>query len=282
MAHHSTIHTRKNHCISKLVRHLKRFAQRGGRAHLPWRKARDPYAILVSEVMLQQTQVGRVIPFYAAFLAKFPDLKALAGAPLEEVLATWQGLGYNRRARALRDAARAAFGRWGGELPQSASELESLPGVGPYTARAVAAFAFERPEIFIETNIRTVFLHYCFTGRRTVRDAELLPLVAEALARSRMRPSIFYAALMDHGAELKHSGLRLNAQSAHYARQPRFEGSRRQLRGKILRALLEAPLPLSALARVCGEKAAAVRAELLRLEKEKLVRRTGAHYALAD
>jgi A/G-specific adenine glycosylase len=133
-----------------------------GRHTLPWRATRDPYRILVSEVMLQQTQVERVIPFYTDFLKKFPSARALARAPLAEVLRAWQGLGYNRRARLLRETARAVTDDHGGRFPTSVEALEKLPGIGPYTARALAAFAHNRGSVFIETNIRTAVMHHYF------------------------------------------------------------------------------------------------------------------------
>src|SRR3989344_7710205 len=127
------------------------------RPHLPWRKTKDPYKILVSEVMLQQTQVDRVIPFYNRFVKKYPTARALARAKLRDVLKEWNGLGYNRRAKFLHEAAKQ-LGK--SDFPKTAEEIENLPGVGHYTARAVAAFAFNKPEVFIETNIRTVFFYH--------------------------------------------------------------------------------------------------------------------------
>ena len=133
-----------------------------GRSDLPWRKTTDPYRILVSEVMLQQTQVERVIPYYTRFLKKFPTVRALAKAPLSQVLIAWQGLGYNRRAKMLHEAAKEVVRGHGGLFPRTALELEKLPGVGPYTAHAVAAFAYNEDGICIETNIRTAVTHHFF------------------------------------------------------------------------------------------------------------------------
>jgi len=202
----------------------------------PWRHTTDPYHILVSEVMLQQTQTSRVAPKYEAFIVRFPDVATLASAPTEAVLGTWQGLGYNRRAVALQAAARVVVEQHGGIMPREREALLALPGVGAYTAAAVRAFAFDLPEAFIETNIRTVFIHEFFPGQERVRDADLLPLVARTVDSD--QPRRWYQALMDYGARLKESS---NAarRSAHHRPQARFEGSRRQARGIILRTLLQ-------------------------------------------
>ncbi len=217
-----------------LVRELKAFYKVSARKHLPWRATRDPYRILVSEVMLQQTQVERVIPYYEHWLKQFPTARVLAMAPLSRVLKAWQGLGYNRRGKYLWEAAIIISKEgWEGKLP----------GVGPYTAAAVQAFAHNRPTVFIETNIRTVFFHHLFHSNilqndRTIPDKDLLPLVEEALRKSKMEPRDFYAALMDYGSHLKRQGVRLNAKSKHYKKQSPFEGSARQKRAAKLRDLL--------------------------------------------
>ncbi|HYF13278.1 MAG TPA: A/G-specific adenine glycosylase [Candidatus Paceibacterota bacterium] len=241
------MHTLDIASIHKLLRDMKGFYRVAGRKELPWRKTRDPYHILVSEIMLQQTQVDRVIPYYKKFVDKFPDVETLAKAPLGQVLTCWSGLGYNRRAKFLHEAAKAIV-KNGGVFPKDAQSIEALPGVGHYTARAIAAFAFNKPEAFVETNIRTVFIHCCIRGRRKldalIADAEILPLVAEALTLSRMKPRDFYSALMDYGAHLKRKGIRLNTRSRHYTKQSKFKGSERELRGMILRTLLEKPATL--------------------------------------
>ncbi len=191
--------------------------------------------------MLQQTQVARVIPKYTAFLKKFPTWKALASAPLSDVLKEWQGLGYNRRAKFLQQTAKIVTEKYKGKFPKQASEIEELPGIGPYTARAVATFAFNSPEIFIETNIRTVFTHHFFNGRgqsSSVHDKEILPLIERELNKSKMEPRDFYAALMDYGSHLKANGIRINNKSKHYTKQSKFEGSLRQKRAAALRVAL--------------------------------------------
>lgn len=251
-----------------------------GRA-MPWRETREPWRILVSEVMLQQTQVDRVRGRYGEFLAAFPDAASLAAAPLERVLAAWQGLGYNRRAVALQRAAGLLVRRHGGRVPDGREALEALPGIGPATAAAIRAFAFDAPVVFIETNIRRVFLHEFFPGRAAVADAELLPVVAAALDRH--RPREWYYALMDYGSWLARQVPNPNRRSRSYTRQSRFEGSDRQARGAMLRALVLAggPLGQAALARAAGcERDRALRL-LGGLEREGFVRRSGARFGIA-
>jgi len=269
---------------------------------LPWRNTSDPYKILVSEVMLQQTQVERVLPFYKNFLKEFPNAKALAKAPLSKVLKAWQGLGYNRRARYLQLSAQAAVKQYKGRFPKKVSALEELPGIGPYTARAVAAFAHNSPEVLIETNIRTVFLYFCYrkppknvlqgkderelysTSKHFsgVSDAEILSLVAEALKKTKLEPREFYAALMDYGAYLKKKGIKLNKQSKHYVKQSKFEGSARQLRGAILRELLKKPQTKAELRKNLSHSAGEVERELERLGKEGMLKKDKRRFGLAD
>jgi A/G-specific adenine glycosylase len=198
-----------------------------------WRKTRDPYHVLVSEVMLQQTQTGRVEEKFREFVAAFPSLTALARARLGDVLRVWQGMGYNRRALYLHQAAQEAVRHCGGTLPRSVEELEKLPGIGPATARSIAAYAFNEPVVFIETNIRTVYIHSFFPGRKNVADVELSPLVEQTLDRK--DPWKWYNALMDYGVMLKAKYGNLSRRSAHYARQSSFRDSDRRVRGEILR-----------------------------------------------
>ncbi len=206
---------------------------------LPWRKTREPYQILLSEVMLQQTQVDRVLQKYERFIEAFPDFPSLAGASLRDILYLWQGLGYNRRAVALKTISETVVLRHNGEIPPRLNDLVALPGIGHATACAVLAFAFNRPVVFIETNIRRVFIHFFFRGRERIRDAEILPLVDETL--DRINPREWYYALMDYGAMLKKQVPNPNKKSAHYQRHPPFEGSSRQLRGRVLKVLLSRP-----------------------------------------
>ena len=216
---------------------------REGRAHnrddLPWRFIDDPYAVLVSEVMLQQTQVKRVLSFWPAFLEAFPDLKALAAADTAEVLRAWQGLGYNRRALALQKCAQVCVADHGGELPATEEKLRALPGIGPATAAGVQAFARNIPGVYLETNVRTVFLHELFPGEVNVPDKRIAPLVAASCSHD--KPREWYYALLDFGAHLKSQVANPSRRSSSYSRQSKFEGSHRQKRSFILKQVLAAP-----------------------------------------
>ncbi len=246
---------------------------------MPWRETRDPYHILVSEIMLQQTQVERVKAKYAEFLAAFPTLAHLANAPLPEVLRTWQGLGYNRRAIALKRCAEEIAGRFDGRFPTGIDDLLSLPGIGPYTARAVAVFAFGGAEPFIETNIRTVFIHFFFHGRDQVADREVMPLVEATLDRG--NPRAWYYALMDYGVMLKQRHPNPGRRSAHHIRQSPFKGSNRELRSRMLRAIMDQPgLTGNALAALLGAETEPIGRNLEALEREGFIKRRGKSYAI--
>ncbi len=201
----------------------------------PWRDTLDPWSILVSEFMLQQTQTSRVLPKYLRWMETWPDPTALAAAPLSEVYAAWSGLGYNSRALRLREAARAVAAMPGGRLPGDENALLALPGVGPYTARAVLAFAWRKPVILVETNIRAAVIFHFFRGREAVRDRELEPVLDAVMDRS--DPRTWYYALMDYGAWLKKREPNPSRASAGYARQGAFRGSAREARGAVLRAV---------------------------------------------
>ncbi|MBI2483798.1 A/G-specific adenine glycosylase [Candidatus Uhrbacteria bacterium] len=207
-----------------------------GRHDLPWRKSRNPYNILVSEVMLQQTQISRVIEKYREFLLAFPSVRALARANARDVLVVWQGLGYNRRALYLQRAAYQIVKEHNGRFPRHVEKLEALPGIGPYTARAVAVFAWNAPEILLETNIRRVMLHFFFRDQDRVSDSQIEPLLQRMLHHK--DPRIWYWALMDYGAGPLKKISNPNRRSKHYIKQTRFEGSRRYVRSKALSFLL--------------------------------------------
>lgn len=205
----------------------------------PWRETRDPYEILVSEIMLQQTQADRVLPKYERFIAAWPSFASLAGATLLEVYSLWQGLGYNRRAKALLEIAKRVERDFGGALPRERDALLDLPMIGPATAAAVRAFAFDRPSAYLETNIRRVFIYFFFDRRPDVKDGELLPLVEASLDPE--EPREWQYALMDYGVFLKNTIPNPNRRSRHYAVQSPFEGSDRQVRGAVLRFLARCP-----------------------------------------
>ena len=211
---------------------------RANRRPMPWRTEPTPYYVLVSELMLQQTQVARVYAKFGSFIRRFPTLQALAAAPLADVLGTWVGLGYNRRAKFLWEAARAITQQHNGELPRTQQELVRLPGVGANTAGAILAYAYNEPTVFIETNIRTVFIHHFFADHAdAVSDNDLRQLVAASLPVE--SPREWYWALMDYGSHLKGTvGGQLQRVKA-YRPQSAFKGSRRQVRGQVVKLLVE-------------------------------------------
>ncbi len=212
---------------------------------LLWRHNPTPYQVFVSEVMLQQTQVSRVLVKYPEWLQEFPGFEVLAAASVAEVVAAWQGMGYNRRALWMRAAAQAVMRDFGGVLPRDPVLLAGLPGIGPNTAGSIVAFAYDQPSVFIETNIRRVFIHEFFADRDDVADAELRLLIEAAVDHE--HPREWYYALMDYGAALAKQVPNPNRRSKHYAVQSRFEGSLRQVRGEVLRRLLAGPRPASEL-----------------------------------
>lgn len=244
---------------------------------LPWRATTDPYHIMVSEVMLQQTQVERVLPKYEAFLARFPTVAALAEASLADVLALWQGLGYNRRGMMLKRAAEEILAQHGGIVPAAPVDLARLPGIGAYTAGAIAAFAFGCPTPFIETNIRSVFIHFFFHDRTDVTDREILPLVELSMDRANIRD--WYNALMDYGVMLKKSLPNPSRRSRQHNRQTPFRGSNREIRGQMLKLLLENPgLSAPALTARSEKNGERVQAVLGTLVSEGLLQECGGGY----
>ena len=209
----------------------------------PWRETTDPYEILVSEIMLQQTQTERVVPKYEEWLHFFPTMEALYKASLSDVLTHWNGLGYNRRGRFLQQACSQIISDFQGVFPTDPDILDSLPGIGPYTARAVTTFSFNKKEVFIETNIRSVYIFFFYMNGGSISpenlplitDKELLNLIEQTLPEENFR--YWYYALMDYGATLKKIVKNPNRKSAHYTKQSKFEGSLRQARGAIIRQL---------------------------------------------
>lgn len=244
---------------------------------LPWRQPEpdgtfDPYKIMVSEVMLQQTQVARVIPKYEAFLAQFPSLQSLSAASLADVIKAWSGLGYNRRAKFLWQAAQAI----GAPFPDTREGLSALPGIGMNTAGAILAYAYNQPVVFVETNIRTVYIHHFFADRTDVHDKELLPFIEKTLDRE--MPREWYWALMDYGVFLKSTVGNMSQNSKHYTKQSTFQGSKRQIRGEVLRQLRDGPLEVSKLhERIPDERLTAV---LQDLASEKLITQNGSNFYL--
>lgn len=209
---------------------------------LPWRFIDDPYLVLSSEVMLQQTQVKRVLTYWHRWIEAFPTIDALAASSTADVLALWQGLGYNRRALALKRAAEICSEHYGGNLPRDMESLRALPGIGPATAAGVCVFAYQTPQVYLETNVRTVFIHHFFNDKVKVSDSEIIPLVQATCDRE--DPRGWYYALLDYGSYLKSVMPNPSRRSASHVRQTPFEGSARQKRAFLLRQVLEAPAGL--------------------------------------
>ncbi|MES2876646.1 MAG: A/G-specific adenine glycosylase [Patescibacteria group bacterium] len=202
---------------------------------MPWREDTRPYYVLVSELMLQQTQVARVIPKFMAFVEAFPDEATLAKASLADVLKLWQGLGYNRRAKFLHESAKRIVNDFDGVFPTEHADILSLPGVGKNTCGAIEAYAFNRPSLFIETNVRTVYIRHFFADDFEVDDKWILEKLTTTIDTE--HPREFYWSLMDYGSWLKANGVRNSARSKHYKKQSPLEGSLRQVRGQIIREL---------------------------------------------
>lgn len=220
------------------------FYQREGRHDLPWRKKRTPYRILVSEIMLQQTQVGRVLYKFNEWMQKFPQLKDLREASFVNVLHLWQGLGYQRRARALHAIAKTQT-----TLPRTFEGLQNLPGIGVYTASAIMAFAYNKySHPVLETNIRTALIFYYYEDtHEKIKDTTLYDIlfrIEKKAQEKKVEARDLYYALMDYGAWLKSQGVSYNEKSAHYHKQTKYKGSLRELRAKALFAIAHSkPLP---------------------------------------
>ncbi|MBN2353741.1 MAG: A/G-specific adenine glycosylase [Spirochaetales bacterium] len=269
----------------KKIENFRRLVWEYYRVHgrdMPWRRTRDPYRVLVSEFMLQQTQVERVKKKYPEFLKLFPNVSALARAPLPAVLSAWQGLGYNRRARNLLLCAREIVRRHGGKVPWTEEALLALPGVGRSTAGAVLAFAYNLPSVFIETNVRAAFIDFFFPEAKKVSDREIIPLVEAALdARN---PREWYFALFDYGVHLKSVKPGVGERSAQYKKQSKFEGSRRQIRGAMLRLLTgrRRGMTFREMAKELGKEGEVVRSVLEELEREGFLRKIRNQYVITD
>lgn len=262
-----------NRAIAKFQREIRLF-YRSHRRDFPWRKTRNPYRIFVSEIMLQQTQTDRVVPKYREFIRCFPSWKKLSEAPLRKVLQLWSGLGYNRRAKYLHDAASVIVKLHHGRLPRSHEELLTLPGVGEYTAQAILAFSFNKPSICLETNIRTVFINYFFRTRTKVHDKEIQALLSRTLPAHSIRE--WYYALMDKGASLKRANNSMNLKSVHYTKQSRFKGSRREVRGAILSLLVQGKHPsTNELSQTFGKSSMEIGSIIDSLVRDKLIKKTG-------
>lgn len=244
-----------------------------------WRNVDSPYYVMVSEIMLQQTQTYRVEPKYRAFIDAFPDLESLASASLRDVLVMWQGLGYNRRGKFLHQAAQKIMQEFDGNIPEDPELLVTLPGIGKNTAGSISAFAFNRPTIFIETNIRTVFIHSFFKEQESIHDNLIIPLIGQTVDQD--NPREWYYALMDYGVHLKKIVPNPSRRSKHHAVQSKFQGSDRQIRGAIIRALVQRhALSEPELTIICSGDSR-VPAILGQLEQERFIQRIGELFSIA-
>lgn len=263
----------------QFVQTVKDFYKKKGRHVLPWRKTKNPYRIHVSEIMLQQTQVDRVLPKYRNFIQKWGSIEALASVPLSEVLQEWQGLGYNRRAKKLHECSRYIQEKFNGVYPRTSQDLVDLPGIGPYTAGAIMAFTYNEPVSIIETNIRSVYLHHFFKDEEDISDIQLMQLIETTLDRK--NPREWYWALMDYGSYLKKEFGNPNKKSTSYTKQSKFEGSDRQIRGAIVRLLAESSCTrMNLLQKLSQFEDIRVDAQLVKLLRENMVQKNKQRYQL--
>jgi A/G-specific adenine glycosylase len=244
------------------------------RRDFPFRKEITPYNVLVSEIMLQQTQTGRVAEKYLEFKGEFPDFLSLSNASNEKLLKVWQGMGYNRRALALKQIAKIVINEYSSKLPDSVDILKTFPQIGHNTASSIVAFAYNKPSIFIETNIRRVYIYYFFPKKKNINDKDILPIVENTVDND--NPREWYYALMDYGVMLKKTHPELNKRSSHYRKQSPFKGSNREIRGKILKILTsESEILESTLSKKLQLNLDKMRSILQQLEKEGFIKRKG-------
>lgn len=267
--------------IKKFQQEIWDYYQKNGRL-FDWRHTDDPYKVVVSEVMLQQTQTHRVAQKFPAFINAFPTFESLARASLHDILFYWQGLGYNRRGMYLHQIAKKVVQECNGILPNDPSILVTFPGLGKATAASICAFAFNAPTIFIETNIRAVFIYFFFgNAQDKVHDKDIEPLVAQTVDKEHARD--WYYALMDYGVHLKKTTVNPSRKSKHHHAQSKFEGSNRQIRGLILKKLLEinAPMDYQTLVSHLDKAEERVKKVLNELCSEKLIIKRNDSYSIA-
>jgi len=265
----------KRKLLTQFKKEVRAHYRKHGRS-LPWRMHVTPYKVFVSEVMLQQTQVDRVIPKYKEFIRTWPSFTALASASQAQVVALWNGLGYNRRAQFLHKSAKIIVRDFKGKLPKDSKSLRVLPGIGTYTAGAIQAFAYNIPTIFIETNIRSAYLHFFFEDKADIDDQELVPLIEQTLDRK--NPREWYFALMDYGAWVKKEYGNPNIRSKQYVRQSAFKGSPREARGALLKLLISGKHNESLLLKKV--QSPHTKKALRDLLKEGMVKKRGNYYLL--
>lgn len=243
---------------------------RHSRADLPWRIDVSPYAVTVSEIMLQQTQVQRVVPKFKQFMKVFPDWDTLAEAEFSQVLTCWQGLGYNRRARYLHNMAKQVVESYGGKLPATIKELVEFKGVGINTAGAILVYAFNEPYIFIETNIRSVFIYHLFADGEVIDDKDIIDQIERYLDYD--NPREWYWAVMDYGTWLKSKTKNPSRRSAKYSKQTPFMGSQREVRSIVTKYVMtHGPVTINEIIESVSDLR--VQAVVEQLAKDKIIRR---------
>lgn len=251
-----------------------------GRHEMIWRHTTNPYYILVSEIMLQQTQVNRVTEKYIEFTETFPTTKDLAKAPLAKVLEVWQGLGYNRRAKYLKKAAEYIESKLQGKFPNTIDELIKLPGIGHATAGAIMTYAFNKPVAYIETNIRTIYIHHFFKNKKNISDKDVEKIVEQTLDKK--NPRQWYWALMDYGTFLKKEIGNISQKSKMYQKQSRFKGSTREKRGKIIKYLIKKKkATIQEITREINEQEHEIEPIIQKLVKDEMVKEKKKVYSLA-
>lgn len=246
--------------------------------NLSWREQIVPYHVVLTEIMLQQTQVPRVQQKFPEFISVFPNFKSLAEAPLSKLLAVWQGMGYNRRVKYLQEIATIIHEKYKDIVPQDPDLLDEMPGIGYATARSIVTYIYNIPEIFIETNVRRVFIHHFFEDQNAISDNRIYPLVEKAIDKK--NPREWYYAVMDYGTFLAKNIPNPNRKSKHYTKQSKFEGSNRQIRGSILKSLLNKSQSREELAMDLGFEMDRVYSVLRELEKEGFVAEEKGEYRI--
>lgn len=260
--------------VIELFRKLIYAYFKNNRRDFPFRNEITPYNVLVSEIMLQQTQTGRVAERFLEFKKEFPDFLSLSNAPNKKLLMAWQGMGYNRRVLALKQIAKEVITDYNGQLPDTVDILKTFPQIGHNTASSIAAFAYNKPSIFIETNIRRVYIYFFFPKKKNINDKDILPIVESTVDND--NPREWYYALMDYGVMLKKTHPELNKRSSHYRKQSPFKGSNREIRGKILKILTsESEILESTLLKKLQLKIEKMRPILQQLEQEGFLKRNG-------
>lgn len=273
--------------IKKFIQTVWKHYHKQGRHALAWREHTDPYSIVVSEIMLQQTQVARVETYFDTWINTFPDWKTLAGAKLSEVLKVWKGLGYNRRGKYLHDISKIITNQYDGLFPQEQKNILALPGIGSYTARAIQAFSFNEREVLVETNTRTAIIYHFFQNSNGVTDKEIEEMLRRCYiqrTKAYVNPQEWNWALFDYGSWLKKEVGNLNKKSTTYSKQSRFEGSDRQIRSGVVHLLSSGgPLPITTIYKKSGiSDHKRIDEQIIKLEKEQMIIKKNNRWRIAD